>query len=342
MDPRTIPDLKVSRIRKDLARLDDVPEPILTALRADKRATVRALAESPPTKRRKAPHADLLAHERELWHSGLTLVAGVDEAGRGPLAGPVCAAAAILPVDCELPGVTDSKALTHELREELLPRIEAAAVSIGVEMIDHVEIDRINVFQAAMLAMRRAIAQLDPAPEHVLVDGNHEPGSKLPETAIVKGDALSLSIGAASIVAKVTRDRHMMAADEEYPGYGFAQHKGYATPQHLAALRELGPCDIHRRSYAVVAECEGSRSPAYWHLKDAIGTARSESELTAVGEAIRDQLGSITPEDRDLLKQFYRRQRINLQRRITIHRGDDAPPPEEEELPSDSSRDIET
>ncbi len=336
MDPRTIPDMPVGRIKSALAHYDEIPPAVLNALKADRRATVRALAE-PTRAPRKAKSVDMLSFERKLWREGVRLIAGVDEAGRGPLAGPVCAAAVILPVDVELPGVTDSKALTHEAREALVPKIEARAVSIGVRLIDHEQIDRINIFQAAMLGMREAIAQLDPVPEHVLVDGNFAPGSRYPETAIVKGDALSLSIAAASIIAKVTRDRIMVRYDAEYPAYGFAQHKGYATPQHLAALREHGPCPIHRRSYSVVAECDGVRSPAYWLLKDAIDETQSEEELREVGVAIRDQRARITEADRDLLAQYYRRKRTEHERRRASVRPrtgspryEDVPPPEDE------------
>lgn len=336
MDPRTIPDMPVGRIKAALAQHEEIPRAVLSALRADRRATVRALAEPSRTPRR-AKSVDMLSFERKLWRDGVRLIAGVDEAGRGPLAGPVCAAAVILPVDAELPGVTDSKALTHEARETLVPKIEEHAVSIGVQLIDHEHIDRINIFQAAMLSMREAIAQLDPVPEHVLVDGNFAPGSQYAETAIVKGDAHSLSVAAASIVAKVTRDRLMVEYDTEYPVYGFAQHKGYATPQHLAALREHGPCPIHRRSYSVVGECEGVRSPAYWLLKDAIDATRSEEELREVGIAIRDQRKRITEADRDLLAQYYRRKRVEHERRRASGsrrsdspRYDDVPPPEDE------------
>jgi ribonuclease HII len=201
---------------------------------------------------------NLLAHERELWRKGLRLVAGVDEAGRGPLAGPVVAAAVVLPcgwseggVDGRLRGLNDSKQLTEAQREEYYsvltahPEVRWAMASTEVEMID-----RINILQATHRAMNLALEQLQPPPEHVLVDGRPVKSMQFPHTALVKGDARSYSIAGASVLAKVTRDRLMKELDRLYPGYGFAEHKGYGTPQHLAAIQALGPCPIHRRSFA--------------------------------------------------------------------------------------------
>jgi ribonuclease HII len=199
-----------------------------------------------------------LAHERELWQKGLTLVAGVDEVGRGPLAGPVVAAAVVLPcgwsetgIDSRLRGLNDSKQLTEAQREEYYailtshPEIRYAIASAEAELID-----RINILQATHRAMNQALAQLQPPPEHVLVDGRPVKSMPFPHTALVKGDARSYSIAGASVLAKVTRDRLMREMDRLYPGYGFAEHKGYGTPQHLAAIQSLGPCPIHRRSFA--------------------------------------------------------------------------------------------
>lgn len=190
-----------------------------------------------------------LKFERTLWGQGLTHVAGVDEAGRGPLAGPVVAAAVVFPREFFLPGVDDSKKLSHECREQLYPQILASCLTYGVSIVPVEEIDRINIYQAAMLAMRQALAQLSPAPQHVLVDGRQNRMLDLPQTAIVKGDSLSFTIGAASIIAKVERDRLMLDYHRVFPQYGFDQHKGYATRSHLAALRQYGPCEIHRRSF---------------------------------------------------------------------------------------------
>jgi len=192
---------------------------------------------------------DKLRFERSLWEQGFTHVAGVDEAGRGPLAGPVVAAAIIFPKDFFLAGVDDSKKLSHDRREQLYPEITSNCVSYGIGIVSVEEIDRINIYQAAMLAMRQALAQLSPAAEHVLVDGRNIPQLELPQTSIIKGDGLSFTIGAASIIAKVTRDRMMLDYHRAFPGYGFDRHKGYATHSHLAALRQYGPCTIHRRSF---------------------------------------------------------------------------------------------
>jgi ribonuclease HII len=199
-----------------------------------------------------------LEHERELWGNGVRLVAGVDEAGRGPLAGPVVAAAVVLPcgwaetgVDSRLQGLNDSKQLTEAQREEYYTILTShAEIRWAVSSVDAGVIDQINILQATHRAMNLALGQLDPPPEHALVDGRPVRSIRFPQTALVKGDARSYSIAGASVIAKVTRDRMMKEFDQLYPGYGFAGHKGYGTPQHLAAIQALGPCPIHRRSFA--------------------------------------------------------------------------------------------
>lgn len=190
--------------------------------------------------------------ERRLWAQGFRLVAGVDEAGRGPLAGPVVAAAVVLPPEAYLPGLDDSKRLTAARREALEPRIKDAAVVWGVAVAGVEEIDQLNIARAAFLAMARAVAALAVAPDHLLVDGFPIPGVPVPQQAIVGGDALCNSIAAASVLAKVYRDRLMAEYDELFPGYGFAVHKGYPTPAHREALRRLGPSPIHRRSFRLL------------------------------------------------------------------------------------------
>lgn len=192
---------------------------------------------------------DLWVYEREAFAGGAKLVCGVDEAGRGPLAGPVCAAAVILPPGLEIPGLNDSKKLTDKKRRELYDIITAQAVSFGVAFASEQEIDEINILQATFLAMQRAMEQLAPAPELALIDGNRAKDFGLPVRTIVGGDGLSASIAAASILAKVTRDRLMEEYDGQYPQYGFAVHKGYGTKRHYAALREFGPCPIHRQTF---------------------------------------------------------------------------------------------
>ena len=177
------------------------------------------------------------------------LICGVDEAGRGPLAGPVCAAAVILPKGLVIPGLNDSKKLSAKRRRELFPIIQQEAVSFGIAFASQEEIDEINILQATFLAMRRAMEQLNPQPEFALIDGNRETDFGVPCKTVIKGDSLSANIAAASVLAKVTRDNWMMEAAEKYPGYGFEIHKGYGTKAHYAALEKLGPCPIHRRSF---------------------------------------------------------------------------------------------
>jgi len=193
-----------------------------------------------------------LRHERRFWVGGLQVIAGLDEVGMGPMAGPVVAAAVIFPPETFIKGVHDSKQLTPEQREELFPLIHqrALCVTVGVAEVD--EIDRLNIYHAAVTAHLRALAALRPEPQHVLVDGRRIRALTLPHTAIVGGDRKSFCIAAASIVAKVTRDRMMVELDARYPGYGFARHKGYCTADHIAAVERLGPSPIHRTSFAPV------------------------------------------------------------------------------------------
>ena len=187
--------------------------------------------------------------ENSLYSETVQLICGVDEAGRGPLAGPVCAAAVILPRDLQIPGLTDSKKLTDKKRRELFPVIQEQAVAYGIGLASEQEIDEINILQATFLAMRRALDQLSVQPDLALIDGNRETDFGIPVKTVVKGDSLSANIAAASILAKVTRDDIMIQLAQEYPGYGFEIHKGYGTKAHYAALAEHGPSAIHRRSF---------------------------------------------------------------------------------------------
>ena len=180
---------------------------------------------------------------------GLHPICGVDEAGRGPLAGPVCAAAVILPKHLQIPGLTDSKKLTDKKRRELFPIIQEQAIAYGIGLASESEIDEINILQATFLAMRRALDQLTVRPEIALIDGNRETDFGLPVKTVVKGDSLSANIAAASILAKVTRDNLMMELAQQYPEYGFEIHKGYGTKAHYEALRTYGPCPIHRKTF---------------------------------------------------------------------------------------------
>ena len=192
---------------------------------------------------------DLWKYEKEAREEGYRMIAGTDEAGRGPLAGPVCAAAVILPFGVEIPGLTDSKKLTEKKREALFPLIQEKALAYAIEFAWVDEIEQYTILHASQNAMRRAVEALDPAADYVLVDGNRSDGFSVPDRTIVKGDALSLSIAAASVLAKVSRDRLMLEYAKTYPGYGFDVHKGYPTKAHYEALRELGPSEIHRPSF---------------------------------------------------------------------------------------------
>ncbi|MBM4255533.1 MAG: ribonuclease HII [Deltaproteobacteria bacterium] len=202
-----------------------------------------------------------LDEERALWQQGLSAIAGVDEVGMGPLAGPVVAAAVIFPPDLtsgvDLPthfpaDVRDSKTLTLKSRARLDQEIRAVAVGIGIGVIEVDEIDQINIYQAGLKAMRSALAQLPVMPDHVLIDGRALKDLTVPQKTFIKGDRDIYSIAAASIIAKVHRDRLMMSLDVQYPGYGFARHMGYGTPAHRDAIRRLGPCPVHRRSFRLL------------------------------------------------------------------------------------------
>ncbi len=203
---------------------------------------------------------ELLALERDAWGKGFELVAGVDEAGRGPLAGPVVAAAVVFRPGRVPDGIKDSKELSFKRREELFPRICEEAVAVGLGIVSEKVIDRINILRATHRAMRRAISSLNLKPHLSLVDGMRVPGMNWLQEAIVNGDKVSVSIAAASIIAKVTRDRIMLEQDKIYPQYGFASHKGYGTRAHIAALRRYGPCKIHRFSFRPVREVVSNKS----------------------------------------------------------------------------------
>jgi ribonuclease HII len=239
-----------------------LPKAIEAALRADPRPGARAILEAIDRRRlenrsegQRLRH--LCRHEQALWTQGIARVAGVDEAGMAPLAGPVVAAAVILPQGYRLTGIDDSKKLSAEQREELVVHIKRDALSWGVGTVEPEEIDRVNIYQAGLLAMRRAVEALALSPEYLLIDARTLRGVAIPQRGIVHGDAESISIAAASIVAKTTRDAHMTELGHTYPGYGFAQHKGYPVEQHLRAIAELGVLPIHRRSFMPIKQALG-------------------------------------------------------------------------------------
>ena len=231
-------------------------------LSADPRAGARAILDAIARRRsdnrtegQRLRH--LLRYETPLWSAGIGRIAGVDEAGMSPLAGPVAAAAVILRPGAKIPGIDDSKKLDAATREEIALEIKAKAIAWSVAFADVEEIDQINIYWAGLLAMRRAVEGLDHAPEHLLIDARRLKEIDLPQQSIVKGDTKSASIAAASILAKTARDALMKVLDNHHPGYGFAEHKGYPVPGHQAALKKLGPCPAHRRSFAPVREALG-------------------------------------------------------------------------------------
>ncbi len=199
---------------------------------------------------------DMRFHERDARRKGFCRVCGIDEAGRGPLAGPVVAAAVILPKSVRLPGINDSKKLSPDQREAFFEKINARALAVGIGLVSNTEIDRINILQATFLAMRQAVEQLAVAPDFLLIDGPYKLPLLIDQKGIPHGDALSVSIAAASIIAKVHRDRLMCRLHEEFPLYGFDSHKGYGTARHYEALRNFGPCSVHRVTFKGVCGCE--------------------------------------------------------------------------------------
>ena len=239
-----------------------LPRELETILREDARPGAKKLLEMIEKRRRKNRAEGqrlrkLLRFETDLWEQGILRVAGVDEAGMSPLAGPVAAAAVILPPHYRLARVDDSKKLDAKTREALAIEIKQHAVAWGVGLVTPEEIDQINIYRAGLLAMRRAVEALDPAPESLLIDARKLADVPIPQRAIVHGDALSFSIAAASIIAKTTRDGIMRELDARYPGYGFAKHKGYPVREHYDALDRLGACEVHRRSFAPVRKALG-------------------------------------------------------------------------------------
>src|SRR5215210_2806167 len=256
---KSIPELRA----RYLERRRPVPKGLLEALEVDTRLGAHQLAKQ-IRGRYRSNRAEgqrlhtLLRFEIELWAQGYSLVAGVDEAGMAPLAGPVVAGAVILPKNYKLRGLNDSKKiLDPEMRQELAAQIKQDAVCWSFGFAEVEEIDRINIYHAGLLAMQRAFQGLSCAPDFILVDARRIPQCPAPQRGIIHGDALSASIAAASIIAKTTRDAHMLEMDLMYAGYGFASHKGYPTPEHCRTLKELGALPIHRRSFGRVREVLG-------------------------------------------------------------------------------------
>ena len=251
----------IKEIKERLATIDDLDHPLFEELILDGRAGVQAAISKRKRELQKQVDEDMrlekmLAYEKEPYAQGIDLIAGVDEVGRGPLAGPVVAAAVILPKACKIPGLNDSKKIPKSKHKEIYEAVLQNAIAIGIGIKDNQVIDQVNIYEATKLAMMEAIGQLEPQPQHLLIDAM-KLDLPIPQTSIIKGDANSLSIAAASIVAKVTRDQMMEEFDREYPGYDFAQNAGYGTAKHLAGLDQLGVTPIHRRSFEPIKSmCE--------------------------------------------------------------------------------------
>jgi ribonuclease HII len=278
-------DLSVEDIRKRyLEGAEPVSAQVLTRLQKDPRLGVRkllfVLKRRYEKDRDERIRLDAMRHfELVLWKSGVQDIAGVDEAGVAPLAGPVVAAAVMFAPGTDIAGINDSKQLDPQTREELAKEIRAKATGVAVGIGTVEDIDRINIYHAALLAMRRAVEGLPRRPQHVLVDARTVPGIEMPQNAFNKGDGLNFSIAAASIIAKTARDAMMVLLDREHPGYGFAVHKGYPTPDHRKAFMELGPCKVHRMSFPVIHEMLGEYSPLFYELKTQLFAAESREAL---------------------------------------------------------------
>lgn len=251
----------IKEIKKQLANIQQLDDPLLAELEQDSRSgVVQAVAKQKREIQKRLDEDErlekMLAYEKELYTQGIQLIAGVDEVGRGPLAGPVVAAAVILPKACKIPGLNDSKKIPKSKHKEIYEAVLQNAIAIGIGIKDNQVIDQVNIYEATKLAMREAVGQLEPQPQHLLIDAMRL-DLPISQTSIIKGDANSLSIAAASIVAKVTRDQMMEEFDKEYPGYDFAKNAGYGTTNHLAGLDQLGVTPIHRRSFEPVKSmCE--------------------------------------------------------------------------------------
>lgn len=281
-----------------LESAEPVSARILTRLQRDPRQGVRRLYAT--LKKRFERERDerlrleaMLHFEHLLWKSGMRDIAGVDEAGVGPLAGPVVAAAVMFPPDTTIAGVDDSKRLDAATRELLAAEIRAKASGVGVGTASVDEIDRLNIYHAALLAMRRAVDALPRRPQHLLVDARTVPGVEMPQNPFNKGDGINFTIAAASIIAKTERDRMMEALDREYPKYGFASHKGYGTSEHREALMRFGPSAVHRMSFPVIHELRGEYSVLFYALKQQLETARTRVALDELEAALRKQAAEL-------------------------------------------------
>jgi ribonuclease HII len=306
--------LSIEEIREQILQGNQpITAQFLNKLGRDPRQGVRKISEF-LKKRYEKERAErlrilnMLNFERVLWKSGIRSVAGVDEVGVGPLAGPVVAAAVIFPPGTELAGVDDSKQLEPEQRVKLAAAIRQSATAIGVGLAEVSEIDHLNIYHAALLAMRRAIEALSLKPEHLLIDARVIPGIAIPQNSFNKGDGINFSIAAASIIAKTHRDRLMEELEKTYPGYGFAQHKGYGTSEHQNAIRGLGPCPIHRLSYPFIRELCGEFSELFYTLKQQLQEVDSAAALHTFEKQLRERWSELDEKEQ-------RKVRLMLSRR---------------------------
>lgn len=307
-------ELSVAEIRRRyVQRREPVSAQLLGRLRRDRRHGVQRiyaqLRRRQEREREERLRLDgMLNFERVLWKSGVTRIAGVDEAGVGPMAGPVFAAAVVFEPETRLEGIDDSKRLDPRRREALAAQIEETAVDWAVARAEVSEIDRLNVYHAAMLAMGRAVEGLAPPPQHVLLDAREIPRLDVPQNRFDKGDGINFSIAAASILAKTHRDRCMAELDRLYPEYGFSRHKGYCTSQHQSAVRRHGPCAAHRMSFQFIRELCGEFSQLFYELRDRLGSVAARDELTAFEELLRERRPELADEE-------YRKMRLMVSRR---------------------------
>ena len=291
--------LSLKEIQDKYSASASVSPAILRKLQRDPRTGARrlyeTLAKRYDAQKKERSRLDAMLHfERLLWKAGIHHIAGVDEVGMGPLAGPVVAAAVVFPPGAEIDGVDDSKALDEETRNQLDKEIREKASAFAIGVVEVEDIDRINIYHAGIRAMQLALSSLPVAPQHILVDSRTVPGFTQPQNSFDKGDGINFSIASASIVAKVYRDRLMTDLDQKYPGYGFASHKGYATPEHQRAIRGLGPCPIHRRSFDYIRELCGQYCDLYYSLKEQGYACRSRAELTAWELAVKKAAASLS------------------------------------------------
>lgn len=298
----------VSEIRARFLRDDSpVSAHVLQALRRDRRrgtqAVYAALKKRYAYERRERARLDgMLNFERVLWKSGIQYIAGIDEVGVGPLAGPVVAAAVVFTPGTSIAGVDDSKRLDAEVRTKLADAIRLQALGVGIGVASVEDIDRVNIYHAGLLAMRRAVEALPIAPQHLLVDARTVPGLAMPQNPFAKGDGINFSIAAASIVAKTYRDALMTELDGRYPEYGFARHKGYSTPEHQAAIRRYGPCVLHRMSYPFIQELRGLYSARFYEIKEQLAAARTGTLLKAVEAILKSDGAGLSELERRKLK----------------------------------------